>query len=111
MLHGTLAYLINKNGDSISCIYRSKKGIRLHPFKTGLYNIEYILNSYAKEIDTEGNLEELIKYVLKFIKRRMIVFIITDISGMKSITEDTLKKLSFIHDVMCINISDALMTG
>ena len=30
---------------------------------------------------------------------------------MKSITEDTLKKLSFIHDVMCINISDALMTG
>ena len=41
----------------------------------------------------------------------MIVFIITDIDGMYNISEDTLKRLSLLHDVMFINISDALMTG
>ena len=41
----------------------------------------------------------------------MIIFVITDIDGMSNISENTLKKLSLLHDVMFINISDALMTG
>ena len=111
MTAGTIAYLVNKNGDSISAIYNGKSNIKLFPFKTGLYNIENILTSYEKELDTDGNLENLIKYVLKFMKRRMIIFIITDIDGMSNISEGTLRSLSYLHDVMFINISDALMTG
>ncbi len=111
MATGTIAYLVDKHGDSISAIYNGQNNIKLFPFKTGLYNIEKILNSYEREIDSENNLESLINYVLKFIKRRMIIFIVTDISGMSSISEDTLRRLSLLHDVMFINISDALMTG
>ena len=48
---------------------------------------------------------------MKYIKRRMIIFIITDIDGMVSLSEQTLKKISLKHDVMIVNISDALMTG
>ncbi len=111
MATGTIAYLVDKHGDSISAIYKGKKSIKLFPFKTGLYNIEKILNSYEKEIDTENNIESLINYVLKFIKRRMIIFVITDIDGLNNISEETLRKLSLLHDVMFINVSDALMTG
>ena len=111
MTTGTLAYLVNKNGDSIGTIYKGKDRIKLFPFKSGLYNIENILSSYEKEISSESNLEDLIKYVLKFIRRRMIVFIVTDIDGMSSISEETLRRLSVLHDIMFINISDALMTG
>ncbi len=111
MAIGTICYLVDKHGDSISAIYKGKENIRLFPFKNGLYNIEKILNSYEKEIDAENNLEDLINYVLKFIKRRMIIFIVTDIDGMSNISEETLRKLSLLHDVMFINISDALMTG
>lgn len=111
MATGTIAYLVDKHGDSVSAIYRAEKNIRLFPFKNGLYNIEKILNSYEKEIDSNNNLEELVEYVLKFIKRRMIVFVVTDIDGMSNISEETLRKLSLLHDVMFINISDALMTG
>lgn len=111
MATGTIAYLVDKHGDSVSAIYRAKENIRLFPFKNGLYNIEKILNSYEKEIDSNNNLEELVEYVLKFIKRRMIVFVVTDIDGMSNISEETLRKLSLLHDVMFINISDALMTG
>ena len=111
MAIGTIAYLVDKHGDSISAIYKGKDNIKLFPFGTGLYNIEKILNFYEKEIITENNIENLIKYVLKFIKRRMIIFVVTDIDGLNNISEETLKKLSLLHDVMFINISDALMTG
>ena len=111
MALGTIGYLVDKHGDSIGAIYKGKENIKLFQFNTGIYNLEKILNSYEREIDTENNLEDLIKYVLKFIKRSMIVFVITDIDGMYNISENTLKRLSLLHDVMFINISDALMTG
>ena len=41
----------------------------------------------------------------------MIIFIVTDIDGMSNISEGTLRRLSLLHDVMFINISDAFMTG
>jgi len=111
MTVGTIGYLVDKHGDSIGAIYRGKEKIKLFQFKTGIYNLEKILSSYEKEINAENDLEGLIKYVLKCIKRRMIVFIITDIDGMNNISEETLKRLSLLHDVMFVNISDALMTG
>lgn len=111
MAMGTIAYLVNNNGDSISAIYKGKENIKMFPFKTGLYNIERILCSYEKDIGTENDFEDLIKYVLKFIQRRMIIFIVTDIDGMSNISEETLKRLSLLHDVMFINVSDALLTG
>lgn len=111
MTTGTIAYLVNRHGDSISAIYRGKNNIKLFPFQTGIYNIEKFLNCYEKEIETENNLENLIDYAMKYIKRRLIIFIITDIDGMNNISERTLKKISLKHDVMLVNISDALMAG
>ncbi len=111
MAVGTIAYLVNKHGDAISAIYKGKESIKLFPFKTGLYNIEKILSSYEREIGTQNNLDNLIKYVLKFIRRKMIIFIITDIDGMNYLSAETLRGLSLLHDVMFVNISDALMTG
>lgn len=110
MTTGTLAYLVDKHGDLVSAIYNSKNNKKIFPFKSGVYNIENILTFYEKEIATENNLEDLITYVLKFMKKNMIIFIVTDIDGINNISEKTLKKLSLLHDVMFINISDALMT-
>lgn len=111
MATGTIGYLVDKHGDSIGAIYSGKDNIKLFPFKTGLYNLEKILTSYEKEINSENNLDNLINYVLKFIRRKMIIFVVTDIDGMSNISEGTLKKLSLLHDVMFVNVSDALMTG
>lgn len=111
MTVGTIAYLVDKHGDSISAIYREKNNIKLFPFKTGLYNIENILNTYERNIDTENNIEDLINYVLRFIKRRMIIFIVTDMDGMASISEETLRRLSLLNDVMFVNVSDTILAG
>ena len=108
---GTIGYLVDKHGDSISAIFKSRNSIKLFPFKTGLYNLEEILETYDKEIGAENDLDKLVNYVLKYIRRRMIIFIVTDIKGMGDISEETLRRLSLLHDVMFINISDAFMTG
>ena len=75
MAMGTIGYLVEKHGDSISAIYKGKEKINYFPFRSGLYNLERILCSYEKEISQESNLEDLIKYVLKLIKRKMIIFV------------------------------------
>lgn len=111
MTAGTISYLVNQNGDSISAICNSEKGIKLFPFQTGLYHIERILSFYEKNMMAENNLNQLIQYVIQYIRRKMIIFVVTDIGGINSISKDTLKKLSLLHDVMFVNISDALMTG
>ncbi len=111
MTTATIGYLVDKHGDSISAIYNGKEGTKLFPFKNGLYNIEKIINCYEKEIATPNNLENLIKYVLKFMNKRMIIFIITDIEGMNKLNEKNLKELTIMHDVMVIEISDALISG
>ena len=41
----------------------------------------------------------------------MILFVITDSSGVKSVSESTLKKLSYQHDVFVISIGDATLTN
>ena len=77
-----------------------------------------IANTKALEIkkdvalySADTNVEKTLDYISKFIKRRMIIFIITDISGMEQISEVVLKKLTVWHDIMLINISDADITG
>ncbi|MBQ3408858.1 MAG: DUF58 domain-containing protein [Clostridia bacterium] len=104
---GTIGYLIDKNGDSVGAICNGKDGINYFQFNTGLNNIEKILTYYEKDIASEGNLNKLVEYVYKHIKRRMIVFIITDIDGINNISEETYKKLTAMHDVMIVNVSDA----
>ena len=110
---GSIAYLANKNGDYVGAIYNKNNEISFFPFREGLFNIERILSNYESDIEENGNsyIENALEYLNKNLKRRMIIFIITDLKGMDTIKEETLKRLSCVHDVMAINITDAEMTG
>lgn len=110
---GSIAYLANKNSDYVGAIYNKNNEISFFPFREGLFNIERILSNYESDIEENGNsyIENALEYLNKNLKRRMIIFIITDLKGMDTIKEETLKRLSCVHDVMAINISDTEMTG
>ena len=41
----------------------------------------------------------------------MIIFVVTDAAGVRSVSDNTLKKLRVMHDVLFINISDADFTA
>ena len=110
---GTLAYMVNGNGDYVSATFLQGSLIRHFPFKTGLFNIENILANYNKEasVSNDSDLNKSFEYIINHYRRHMIIFIITDLKGMQIISETILKKLLIIHDVLLINISDADMSG
>lgn len=110
---GTLAYLINQNGDYISSTYAIETSINHTQFRTGLANIENILQGYNKAVKkgNNSNLDKILEFVAKTFKRRMIIVIVTDLQGISEISETTLKKLLIRNDVLVMNISSATLDG
>lgn len=110
---GTLAYLANKNGDYVGAIYEKKGGIEFYPFKSGLHNIEKILTDYESKLEEVeiSSIENSLKYISENVRRRMIIFVFTDLDGMEKVKESTLKVLSTLHDVMFVNINDGYIYG
>lgn len=110
---GTVGYIAIKNGDYVAMTYAKNKQVEFNSFKYNLYNLEEYLNKYAKVDNQKSSLKlnEVLKFVSKNIRKRMIIFVITDIDGLNNIEDSTLKKLSQVHDILFINIPDKLMNG
>ena len=113
MTAGTLSYLAYKNGDNVGALYDCDGMMKYHPFKSGLVNVENILAAYnADTMKTKkGNVERTLEYIINYFKRKMIIIVISDLKGIATISETTLKRLRIMHDVMCVEISDADVTG
>lgn len=113
MSAGTLAYLVNRNGDYISSTYVAGELVKHFPFKMGLMNVENILENYYKAVtmENQSKLSTSLEYIIRNFKRRMIIMVVTDMEGMRNVSENTLKRLLVMHDVLMINISDADTSG
>lgn len=109
---GTIGYLAIKNNDYIGMLYKDNKSINYKPFKNNLYNLEEYLCDYDKsKISNNTDVDDLLEYAYKNISKRMIIILITDIKGINSIKETTLKKLKIKHDLLIVNVNDNYMTG
>lgn len=113
MSAGIIAYLANKNGDYVGAAYNKDDDIQYFDFKSGLYNIERILSNYESQIDknNSSDIEKILENINSNIKKRMIILVVTDLEGMNNISENTLKKVAIMHDIMLINVNDAFLTG
>ena len=113
MSAGTMAYFVNRSGDFVSATYATEKGVKHFPFKTGLGNIELILESYHRDVDMENqtDLNTTLEYIIRNFKSKMILLLITDVAGIRSISEQNLKRLLVAHDGLVLNISDAPLAG
>ena len=58
-------------------------------------------------VDFIFDVQTSLLYIINNINRKMILFIITDASGIQSISESVLKKLTCRHDVLLVDIGDA----
>ena len=109
---GLFAYLAAKNGDNVGCIFNNGDLISFFQLKMGLYNAERILTEYDKDAEkiTNYSLDRIMEYLIKNIKRRMVILVVTDAKGLDAITENNLKKLTYQHDILFINIGEAYYT-
>ncbi len=110
---GIIGYLAARNGDNVGAIYNRNGLIQYHQLRTGSHNIERILTLYDKErFDSyDADLEKSLEYIVKNIRRKMIVVIISDAFGIRDVSETTLKRLVGQHDVLFVRIGDADYTA
>ena len=110
---GTIATLANSSGDFFAFMYGKGNDIRYFPFKEQLSNIELALTSYEKDMELENTItiNDLLNYTINFINKRMVIFIITDLSGICSIDIEKIKTLTYQNDILIFNISDVLLNG
>jgi uncharacterized protein (DUF58 family) len=110
---GTMAYLISRNGDYIGACYPTEESIQYFPIKTGLINVENFLQGYAKEVSKQNKsrLENAIEFVARNIRRSMIIVVITDIEGIRSLSESAVRRLLVMNDVLIMKVSDTSLTG
>lgn len=110
---GTAAYLAYKNGDTIGAIYNNDGVVQYYPFKSGLINVENILAHADKDLikGSSSNLDKSLNYIISHFRRKMIIFIISDMRGINSISESVLKRLVCRHDVLVMDIGDTSVTG
>ena len=58
-------------------------------------------------IDNHSDINVALEYVVRHFRRKMILILVTDLEGIRSITETNLKRLLVAHDVLLLTISDA----
>ena len=110
---GSLAYMVTSNGDYVSAIYSDGEKMCRFPFRMGFLNLETILSGYNKAVSLKNNsnLDQSLEYIIRNIRRRMIVVIVTDMEGISKVSESLLRQLILVHDVLLINVSDADVFG
>ena len=92
---GTIGYLAIKNNDYVGMLYSKHEKIEYKPFKYNLYNLEEYLCDYEKyATEKEIDINELLEYAYKYISKKMIIFVITDIFGADQIKPSILKKIN-----------------
>lgn len=109
---GTISYIAIKNNDYIGLLYQESNNIIYKPFKSNLYSLEKYLYEYDNSnISNDYDINELIDYTYENISKRMIIVLITDIKGIDSINNSTLRKIKNYNDLLIVNINDNYMTG
>jgi len=113
MSAGTLAYFVLKSGDFVAASYMTKKGVKYFPFKSELGHLEQILESYHRDVtmDNKTDINDTLEYIIKNFRKKMIIVLVTDVRGFRSITDTNLRRLLVAHDVLALNISDASLEG
>ncbi|HBZ77388.1 MAG TPA: DUF58 domain-containing protein [Clostridiales bacterium] len=110
---GTLSYLAYSNGDFVGSLYNIDGKMRFFPLRNRLYDIEHFLAQYDKDVKSSNtsDLNKTLEYLLKNFRRKMVVFVITDIKGASEVSEAVLKKLICQHDILFVQVNDADLTG
>lgn len=113
MTFGTIAYLSSRNGADVAVAYPSDKSAGISLFKSGTDHLEkliYDLESRSRT-DSSAGIVDTIKEVLNTVRKRMIIFLITDIEGLSQLDEGLVRSITRDHDLFVINLEDAYLTG
>lgn len=110
---GTVAYITGRNGADYALTYPRATGNSVSMFRSGPEHLEKLMYSYEEDIckDIYPNLNDVISEIMSTVKKKMIIFLITDIEGLASLDEGVIKGVTANHDMLIYHIDDATLTG
>ncbi len=112
---GTIAYLAYKNGDYTGALYMDNNEPKFFPLKQQLFHIENYLTFYDENLKHQtidkrhkiiNSLNDSLKFISGYLRKKSIIFIITDLSGLEEIDDDLVKTLAYRNDIMIVNVED-----
>ena len=131
-----LTFLIDKHGDDSALMSFNRNGSKFTYFKTGTIHMQDMLkqyndcitayegneekkviaNPFKRKVNTDNyedafDISRLLEYAVDNIRRKMIIFIVTDRDGISKLDESLLRKATVNNDIMIINIEDAMFTN
>ena len=109
---GTAAYLCDRAGADYSCLIASESGYELDLFRSGTNHLENIIMRYSAEIGQESGTSvlSLLEHAASDIKKRQIIVLITDIEGIRQMTQQLISEVNIKNDLLVMNIDDAYLT-
>lgn len=109
MTAGVIASVAQKHGDLVGLVAGDNKHIARLPMKDSRPHVERILQFINTQTTLEApqsNLANLLEYVRRTIKRRMMLIIISDNIQFAGAEEQLLKRLQAQHELMFIALDD-----
>jgi len=114
MTMGVIDYLVGRQGADVGFACSGSRGEIYSPFRAGGVNMQKLLHTYGEAVFEEPftDMNDLVMNThTTFPMRRMVVFVITDLAGLKSVRSETLMRLSEKNDAYFVCIDDAPFTG
>lgn len=114
MMAGIVAQLAARHGDLVSlvagpCTESSSRGIVHVPLGKSKAHLERILRAINDQIDADGkpsNLDSLYEYVIRTVRRRMILLVIADDTEITENQIGLLRRLHAQHEVLYCTVAD-----
>ncbi|MCR4791423.1 MAG: DUF58 domain-containing protein [Lachnospiraceae bacterium] len=110
MTTGVIDHLLGRQGADVGFACSGERGEVYTPFSSGGISVEKLLHTYGDMIfeKPSSDLNSLIMDSLRaFSVRRMIIFVITDITGLKTVESGTLLRMTEKNDAYFICLDDA----
>lgn len=110
---GTIAYMAMLHGDDFALLSGGASGLTFSGFHSSRAHVERVLAAYDRDVRTDGrDLAASLDHVVEAMgRKRMIVFVVTDMAGLESLHDKALSRLSIKNDVLVVDIDDAYLAG
>jgi uncharacterized protein (DUF58 family) len=108
---GVLSSIITRHGDKIGCLGVNEAGIKFVPPRTGRAQTLNILHQLQNLESAAGNaqissLEAALEQVERTLRRRALLFVVSDFMDANTAWAQPLGRLAQRHDVIAVRVSD-----
>ncbi len=113
MTFGTIAYITGRNGADYALSYPDGDKSMISLFRSGPEHLERLIYDLEKKIsmDHKTTVSDTLEEIMNTVNKKMIIFLITDMDGLNNLDGNKLRAITQNHDLLIINIEDAMLTG